>query len=265
LEVSEILKKRYAEQAKLASPSFLLNCLNYGNQCDVQLKSSKNKRLLVELTLLKMAYVNQLLDAAEASKKKINQPESEPAVVETKQNQPTQKPSSPGTIPPKAQEVVTLRKSSKIIRHDDIDIHKVTQKTTEEDKAEVYENTVKLPLTTDTLQEAWKKNSSELKEKKPSLSNLMALFIPTLSNKTIVLNVESSLQKQFFEEHVGFLTPLFQSQFMDTISFEIILAEINGIPKNKLYTPQDKFKRLVELNPAIAKLQRDFGLDFDYN
>jgi DNA polymerase-3 subunit gamma/tau len=77
MEVSEILKKRYSEQAKLATSSFLLNCLNYGNQCDIQLKSSKNKRLLVELTLLKMAYVNQLLDAAEASKKKINQPQTE--------------------------------------------------------------------------------------------------------------------------------------------------------------------------------------------
>jgi hypothetical protein len=93
----------------------------------------------------------------------------------------------------------------------------------------------------------------------------MALFNPTLSNKTIVLNVESSLQKQFFEEHISFLTPLFQSHFMETITFEIILAETNGIPKNKLYTPQDKFKRLVELNPAIAKLHKEFGLDFDYN
>jgi hypothetical protein len=52
---------------------------------------------------------------------------------------------------------------------------------------------------------------------------------------------------------------------METITFEIILSEVNGIPKNKLYTPQDKFKRLVELNPAIAKLHKEFGLDFDYN
>jgi DNA polymerase-3 subunit gamma/tau len=213
MEVSEILKKRYSEQAKLATSSFLLNCLNYGNQCDVQLKSSKNKRLLVELTLLKMAYVNQLLDAAEASKKKIDQPQTESTTTETKQNDLAQKPSSPGTIPPKAQEVVTLRKSSKIIRHDDIDIHKVVQKTTDEEKTEIRENILKQALTSETLQEVWKKNSAELKEKKPSLSNLMALFTPTLSNKTIVLNVESSLQKQFFEEHISFLTPLFQSLF----------------------------------------------------
>jgi DNA polymerase-3 subunit gamma/tau len=265
MEVSEILKKRYSEQAKLASPSFLLNCLNYGNQCDIQLKSSKNKRLLVELTLLKMAYVNQLLDAAEASKKKINQPETELANIEAKQNKLDPKPSSPSTIPPKAQEVVTLRKSSKIIRHHDIDIHKVVQDTMDEEKTEVIDNSIKQVLTQETLEDVWKKNVADLKEKKPSLSNLMALFIPQLSNKTIALNVESSLQKQFFEEHISFLTPLFQSQFMETITFEIILAEVNGIPKNKLYTPQDKFKRLVELNPAIAKLHREFGLDFDYN
>ncbi len=198
-------------------------------------------------------------------KKKINQPESEIAAVETKQNQSAQQPSTPNTIPPKAQEVVTLRKSSKIIRHDDIDLHKVAPKTIDEQQPEVYENNIKQLLTNETLQAVWKKNVADLKEKKPSLSNLMALFTPNLSNKTVALNVESSLQKQFFEEHLSFLIPLFQSQFMETISIEIILSEVNGIPRNKLYTPQDKFKRLVELNPAIAKLHREFGLDFDYN
>jgi DNA polymerase-3 subunit gamma/tau len=142
MEVSEVLKQRYSEQAKLASPSFLLNCLNYGNQCDVQLKSAKNKRLLVELTLLKMAYVNQLLDAAEASKKKISQPITTTEPV-TNQTVPVQQPSIPGTVPPKAQEVVTLRKSSKIIRHHDIDVNKIETKATEDENLEVFDESVK--------------------------------------------------------------------------------------------------------------------------
>jgi DNA polymerase-3 subunit gamma/tau len=71
METSDSLKQKYSEQAQLISSSFLLSCLQFGNQCDIQYKSAKNKRLLVELTLMRMCYVNQLIDALEASKKKV--------------------------------------------------------------------------------------------------------------------------------------------------------------------------------------------------
>jgi hypothetical protein len=35
--------------------------------------------------------------------------------------------------------------------------------------------------------------------------------------------------------------------------------------KTKLYTPQDRFKRMVELNPAICATTKGIGLDFEYN
>jgi DNA polymerase-3 subunit gamma/tau len=73
MEISENLKFRYSEQTKLVTSSFLLSCLQFGNQCDIQYRTTKNKRLLVELTLMRMCFVNQLIDALEASKKKVIQ------------------------------------------------------------------------------------------------------------------------------------------------------------------------------------------------
>ena len=70
MEVSDTLKRRYLDQTTLAPDTFLINCLYLGNQCDVNYKQSKNKRLSVELTLIKMCYVNSTVEAAEASKKK---------------------------------------------------------------------------------------------------------------------------------------------------------------------------------------------------
>lgn len=61
LEAPASVKKKYHEQAVTASPSLLLTWLNLANQCDVQYKTSKNQRLLVELTLMKMAHVTSLL------------------------------------------------------------------------------------------------------------------------------------------------------------------------------------------------------------
>ncbi|MBK9290079.1 MAG: DNA polymerase III subunit gamma/tau [Bacteroidetes bacterium] len=55
LEVSETLRERYRQQAAGCDPKFLLNALEISNECDVNYSKSSNKRLLVELSLLRMA------------------------------------------------------------------------------------------------------------------------------------------------------------------------------------------------------------------
>lgn len=80
MEVPEITKKKYLEQARRASPSLLLTWLNIASQCDINYKASKNQRLLVELALMKMAHVeavfkgngNGTASVSEAVKKKLN-------------------------------------------------------------------------------------------------------------------------------------------------------------------------------------------------
>ncbi len=61
MEVPDVTRKKYVEQAKAASPSLLLSWLNIASQCDLNYKASKNQRLLVELALMKMAHVNSIL------------------------------------------------------------------------------------------------------------------------------------------------------------------------------------------------------------
>ncbi|WP_299434959.1 DNA polymerase III subunit gamma/tau [uncultured Maribacter sp.] len=58
LEVGEVTKKKYQEQAKKTSDSFLLQALDIANDCDLKYKTSKNQRLLVELTLMKLSSIN---------------------------------------------------------------------------------------------------------------------------------------------------------------------------------------------------------------
>ncbi len=65
LQTSENIKDKYLEQAKNASSSFILSALNIGNQCDIQYKASKNQRLLVELTLVKLAHLNDAIRFAD--------------------------------------------------------------------------------------------------------------------------------------------------------------------------------------------------------
>ncbi|MBT8322647.1 MAG: DNA polymerase III subunit gamma/tau [Eudoraea sp.] len=55
LEVGDRAKAQYQEQSSLTSEPFLLRGIDLCNTCDLNYRASKNQRLLVELTLMKIA------------------------------------------------------------------------------------------------------------------------------------------------------------------------------------------------------------------
>ena len=57
LEVGDSAKKQYLNQSKKADLKFLLKAIDIANECDLQYKSSKNQRLLIELALMKIASI----------------------------------------------------------------------------------------------------------------------------------------------------------------------------------------------------------------
>ncbi len=61
MEVPDNIKQKYLTQAQAAPPALLLSWLNIASTCDINYKASRNQRLLVELALMKMAYVNSAL------------------------------------------------------------------------------------------------------------------------------------------------------------------------------------------------------------
>ena len=65
LDVSEGLKERYQEQSKYAPVSFLLSALNVINHAEIGYKTSKNKRLHVELAILKLTYLKSAIAPAD--------------------------------------------------------------------------------------------------------------------------------------------------------------------------------------------------------
>lgn len=55
LEVGGEIKERYKAQAAACENQFLLEALQISNECDLQYKTSQNKRLLIELALIRIA------------------------------------------------------------------------------------------------------------------------------------------------------------------------------------------------------------------
>lgn len=57
LECGEELRKRYIEQATKCPPKFLFRAIKLCNDCDANYRSSRNKRLLVELTIIQLSQI----------------------------------------------------------------------------------------------------------------------------------------------------------------------------------------------------------------
>ena len=69
LEVSDQMRQRYQEQAQRADTRFLYAALKIMNECDINYRTSSNKRLLVELTLIQIAQITQPEDAPGSGRK----------------------------------------------------------------------------------------------------------------------------------------------------------------------------------------------------
>ena len=69
LEVSDQMRQRYQEQARRADTRFLYAALKFMNDCDINYRTSSNKRLLVELTLIQVAQITQPEDVPGSGRK----------------------------------------------------------------------------------------------------------------------------------------------------------------------------------------------------
>lgn len=87
LEVTGNLKTRYEKAAKEADTAFLISALNILNDGSVQVRLARNKRLLVEMCLIKLAYLKQAIElisderSGAVSKKKITEPAAKPQML----------------------------------------------------------------------------------------------------------------------------------------------------------------------------------------
>ncbi len=59
IEASENVRQRYAQQAKRCKPAFLYRALKICNDCDMNYRTSHNKRLLVEIALIELAQATE--------------------------------------------------------------------------------------------------------------------------------------------------------------------------------------------------------------
>lgn len=81
LDVVEGMQPKYIETAKKVSPAFLVSALNILNEAEINYKMARNKRLHVEMTMIKLTFLQQAIElsfdnqtSALIKKKRVNGP-----------------------------------------------------------------------------------------------------------------------------------------------------------------------------------------------
>lgn len=116
----------------------------------------------------------------------------------------------------------------------------------------------------DELDEVWQKYIKTFLSDKPRFSSLMHNYLPTLKPDFVIgIEVESTLQVEMFKEIKSEVT-LFLRTELENRDINLEVNEVaNDNASGKIYTVEDKFKYLSQLNPNIIKFKQLLNLDFD--
>ena len=272
LDKSEQTAQRYAQQAQQCSPQFLFKALEIINNCDLAYRNAPNKRLLVEITLVKLCQITAPQQPAEqqikpnitqpqqATPQPTQQPIQQPAQQRTTIQQPIQqRPASQPTGRPAISKIPT------------ININNTAQQTVqtaqeeenkEEGKDESHAKRIDEPITYTKLQQVWAKLPTIVADNK-RLETAIKQVEPKLEGDNVIvftignsfLNIEVTENKDKLVEFLR--TNLNNSQA--TLKVVVDEKEI----KREAYTSAEKYKELLNENPLLEKFTQTLGLQLE--
>ena len=141
-----------------------------------------------------------------------------------------------------------------------------------ERKKELLENQKESNAPTDKLPErsfsqeeltlVWNKYAEHLKGRGDFiLASILNIDEPLLKGTNIHLRFPNASMKEDLEKNKGQILEFIKRELQNyLIDFEITVDK--STTKKYVYTDQDKFKKLVDKNPAVDLLRRTFDLDF---
>ncbi len=279
LEVGTNIREKYKEQSAKCSLPILVKGLTILNKTDINYKSSKNQRLQVELALMQLCSLNSI--GIETEKKndirlKINlsipQKNSAKAVAEKVETPKGEAITSSIPIQKAAPvaEIATIVKKP-IIKtiSPSINQHLNSEKKTDKNSIELNEQTnfsqPKNNFTQVQLESVWEKYANSIKEKgKTNLATNLLNKKPQLKeNFNIEFTINNkSIEETINEDKIVFLGFLRKELSNYSIQLQLVMNAVED--KANLYTATDRYKRLVEKNPAINTFRQKFDLDLEF-
>lgn len=303
LEVVESFKEKYITTAKTVSAPLLISALNILNEAEINYKSARNKRLHVELALIKLCYLQQVLEISSEgtgiSKKKtadsalafrhapirlftgtgqksVPKQSSAKLIIEIPQDNRQQtignRQQATGNQPPTANNQPATTNDQQPTTNP----QPITTKLSALNKIRSqFQNNgnngngnINHPLQLEELQKAWAEYVVQLKEAKNPAAQPFDLALLRVKDENCFEAVTAnSIEKQFIEQDRNKLFAFLQERMKNRLlQFNVIVEEKaeNRPVIEVTLTSKEQFQKMSEQYPLVKELRDRLKLDLDY-
>jgi DNA polymerase-3 subunit gamma/tau len=295
LEVVESFRDRYIETAGKVSAAVLISSLNILNEAEINYKAARNKRLHVELVLIKLCYLQQALelssDAGGLSKKKLVESARPVAFRKITPLEWKEQPTKTGVQPL----AVKNAEEKLIIETPRIDRTGIKPKVADEKPAtqpkatgvptgsklsalekirKQYQENGKnnnqvsnTPLQMETLQQSWAGYVQKLKEaRNPAAQPFEMAELKINDENSFEVITANNIEQKFIEQERNELFSFLQQGLKNRLlQFNVVVSENPGdrpIIEAPL-TSKEQFRRMAEQYPLLAELRNRLRMDLD--
>lgn len=274
LEVSDEMRERYKTQAAKCQPKFLYRALKICNECDLNYRISKNKRLLVELTLIRIAQADEDDDSSGRKPKRLHpifktiaatakaapaaaapQATAKPVTAQTIE-QPAPQPVRKNVIPTlKGSSIFTSIHGNKPSGRPDQSHGRQTVQVIDQEQHPAK------PLTQERLQDSWNNFAATLPRQDTPLKNRMINCHPAVISdnafKVVAGNPMMADEIRLAQDRIiNYIRGEFNNP---SISMEIEIDQSRNV--EHLLTRDEQYAKMKKENPALMELEAVFGLE----
>lgn len=289
LEAVEGFREKYIDTAKNISAAYLISSLNILNEAEINYKAVRNKRLHVELALIKLCYLQQAIELANDPdsgreglvKKKIvdkTKPVAfrriEPIEVTKSTNDRRQTTEAKLIIETSAEEKI-VSKSESENQTTNVKPQTANTKLAALDKirSQVRGNgnqqtdVVTKPIELEELQQAWNEYTIQLKERKNSAWQGFEMAELRVQDKNNFIAIVSSNIDLRFIEQEGLKVSQFLRKKLQNNELQFLIVMQENKEQKTTETPltsREQYQKMVELYPLIKELKERLRLELDY-
>ena len=303
LEVPEDFKQKYLQTAQKVPAAYIISALNILNEAELNYKQSRNKRLHVELTIIKLSYLNQALelvnnDAVVSKKKLIDGAKTIAfralAITKVAVNLSNEKISN--EIKPAADKENGQYSEARLIIEEPsreikkiastkntstpVDtsngqnivpkismgsLSKIRQQITQQNKEG---NNEIVHIKEDDLYVCWGLFIEKLKAKNnfSAVTNFKASELKVIDNNTIEIITQGEIHKAFVEVERAELIPHLQNYFNNRIlSYQVRVVETEDttVVTDVPLTRKQQYLKIIEEYPLVQELKDRLKLELD--
>ena len=273
LEVGASIRERYQQQAQKCEQKFLYRAMKLCNDCDLNYRASKNKRLLVELTLIQCAQLT-LPDADDIVGGRSPKIRLKPLFKQLAATQAV-------TPPPSQTQGIAVRKSPlpemkeekrkiPVIKAGQIGMsirHRPTQPETTPKTASpknpVYQENYEDHIFNERdLNYYWREFAQQRLpvEEKANAARMMNIAPKLLNDTTFEVGVDNGMVEKYMNQ----LAPAIQSYLREKLHNRKITMKVRVFEAKEVvraYSQVERFQLMSKKNPKLLKLKEVFGLE----